>query len=421
MIEIKEFEEIQHSDVKNSSQEFNDLKNFALENLHDNRGNFRPVFTLKNGRLKAQNYVGIIETKNKTVIEILPKIDFADDGNKTKEIFLNMLRTWQGWHGTKMAQLNKSSIRKLHRFNMREIFFRLFLNDLVLLIQRGLARNYITIEDNIQVFKGRILFPQHLKNNIIDRTKFYVEFDEFSINRPANRLIRLTIEKLMIQAKEPLNQQLLNQLIINFMDVPRSKNIYDDWTKHSVDRSMQHYNTVMQWIGIFLFGHGLTTFSGKHLNQALLFPMEDIFEDYVNHAFKKYSNYNVITQGRYPAIFLATINEENVFKLKPDMSILNWRAKHPRYILDTKWKRINQGKDKNSKSRGISQNDMYQMFAYAKKYDCKSVGLIYPKTIDFNSTFRFVFDSDNKFELVCFPFDVVNPEKSVKKILEQLQ
>ena len=419
MIEIKEFEEITHDDVKNSSQEFSDLKNYALENLHDNKGNYRPVFTLKNGRLKAQNYVGIIETKNKTIIEILPKIDFADDGNKTKEIFLNMLRTWRGWHGTKMSQLNKSSIRTLRRFNMREIFFRLFLNDLILLIQRGLARNYITIEDNIRIFKGRILFSQHLKNNIIDRTKFYVEFDELSVNRPANRLIRHTIEKLMIQTKDPLNHQLLNQLIINFMDVPRSINIYDDWMKHSVDRSMQHYNTVMQWIGIFLFGHGLTTFSGKHLSQALLFPMEDIFEDYVNHAFKKYSNYCVVPQGKNLATFLATENGKNVFRLKPDISLLDCGAKHPKYILDTKWKRINQGKNKNSNSREISQSDMYQLFAYGKKYKCNSVGLIYPKTNDFNSTYHYVFDK--KLKLFCFPFDVTEPEQSVKIIIDQLQ
>ena len=413
---VKEYENLNFP-----SSVLDDLKAFTVDNLYDNQGNYRPIFTLKNDRLKTQNFVGIIETKNGTTIEILPKIDFADKEEETRKIFMNMLRTWHGWSGTRMAQFDQSDIRALHRFNMQELFYRLFLKDLMLLVQKGLAKNYLTIEDNIPIMKGRILFPQHIKNNLIDQSKFYVEYDEFSANRPANRLIRLTIENLRLQAKELKNRQLLDQLMINFIDVPRSINIHDDWTKHNVDRSMQHYNTVMQWIEIFLFGHGLTTFSGKHLNQALLFPMEDIFEDYVNHAFKKYSIYNVIPQGQKPRIYLATKDEMNVFRLKPDMSLIDYGAKHPKYILDTKWKRINQGKDKNSHNHGISQSDMYQMFAYAKKYDCNSVGLIYPKTIDFNSTFRFIFDSDNKFELICFPFDVVNPEKSVKKILEQLQ
>jgi len=34
------------------------------------------------------------------------------------------------------------------------------------------------------------------------------------------------------------------------------------------------------------------------------------------------------------------------------------------FILDTKWKIL----DENDKNKGVSQADMYQMFAYSKKY-----------------------------------------------------
>ena len=47
-----------------------------------------------------------------------------------------------------------------------------------------------------------------------------------------------------------------------------------------MDRTIQHYDAVMQWVGLFLFDYGLTTFTGKHVNQALLFPMWEIFEDF---------------------------------------------------------------------------------------------------------------------------------------------
>ncbi len=409
---IKEFDELTEKKLKITSKEFSGLKEFALANLHDKQGNYRPVLVLKNDKLYAQNFVGILETSEGTIIEILPKIDLAENEEETKKIFLNMLRTWRG---TRMAQLNQTNINALRHFNMLEVFIRLFLNDLVLLTKRGLARHYHLVEDNLPVLKGRIHFPQHIRANMVDRSKFYVEFDEFSANRPANRLIHLTIDRLKTYAKQPVNLQLLDQLKINFIEIPKSKNIHDDWTKHKVDRSMQHYNTVMQWVGIFLFGHGLTTFQGKHLNQSLLFPMEEIFEDFVTHAFRRYqSNYSVKSQA--PRRYLAKTGDKNVFMMIPDISLM--KDSKPQYILDTKWKRLNQGKDKKDDKHGISQSDMYQLFAYGKKYGCKTVALIYPISNDFKEPYYYGFDSQLK--LACLPFDVVEPEKSVKDTLHNL-
>ena len=78
----------EHEELKDLSQdELRDLKDFALENRTDGEGNYRPVLELKNNRLYAQNYVGIIETRKGTVLEILPKVDFAEDTEKTKQVF----------------------------------------------------------------------------------------------------------------------------------------------------------------------------------------------------------------------------------------------------------------------------------------------------------------------------------------------
>ena len=58
--------------------EWRDLKDFALENQTDGQGNHRPVLVWKNDRLYAQNYVGIIETRNamQTLGSSLKKIEF---------------------------------------------------------------------------------------------------------------------------------------------------------------------------------------------------------------------------------------------------------------------------------------------------------------------------------------------------------
>ena len=409
VIKVKEYEELTGLD----KDEWRDLEAFALENQTDQQGNYRPVFMSKNNRLYARNYVGIIETRKGTVIEILPKVDFAkDDDEETKRVFFSMLRTWRGFK--KMAQFNASHIDAVRRFNMLEVFVHLFLTNLVLLTQRGLARNYQPVEDNLPCLRGRILFPQHIRENMVNRARFYVGYDEFTADRPVNRLIHSTILKLMGFVQQPRNQQLLYQLRICFADIPESTRHEVDWQQRGIDRSIQHYDAVMQWVGLFLFGHGLTTFAGKHVNQTLLFPMEDVFEDFVAASFRRHQRrFSVHLQG--PRKYLVRDERgHGTFAMKPDISLMS--DGKTKFILDTKWKRVNE--QANDRKHGISQADMYQLFAYGKKYGCKQVALIYPQTDAFGSSIHYKFDE--ALALSCFPFDVKNPEGSVGYIVDQL-
>lgn len=413
---VREYEELNQANTSFSPDEIKELKEFAQNNMHDNLGKYRPVLELRNGKLKTQNYVGIIQTRTGKVLEILPKVDFGDGndsaGEETKTVFLQMLRTWRG---VNHAQFNESNICAMQRFNMLEIFVRLFLENLVRLTQRGLAKHYQSVEENLRCLKGRILFPQHIRTNTANRARFYVQYDDFNANRPANRLIHSTIKKLRPMVRQPHNQQLLHQVDFYFNQIPTSRNHQDDWRTQKIDRAMQHYQAVMQWVGLFLFGQGLTTFAGKHIEQCLLFPMEQIFEDFVAHGFRKYQKcFNVKAQG--PRKYLATTeNKKSVFQMRPDISLI--KNNQTEFILDAKWKRIN-GENTDLK-HGISQSDMYQLYAYGKKYKCKTVALIYPKTKHFKKPFHYHLDND--LHLLCLPFDVTNPGDSVKEIVKHLQ
>ena len=58
---IKEYEKL----TGLAPDELSGLKAFVLANQTDQQGNHRPVFVVKNNRLYAQNYVGIIETRKR--------------------------------------------------------------------------------------------------------------------------------------------------------------------------------------------------------------------------------------------------------------------------------------------------------------------------------------------------------------------
>ena len=260
-------------------------------------------------------------------------------------------------------------------------------------------------------FGGGILFTRHVRENLVDRSRFYVGYDEFTANRPANRLIHLALRRLTAVVRHPRNRQRVHQLRVVFSDVPPSTNLDDDWARHSVDRSMQHYDTVMPWVGLFLFGHGLATFSGPHVSRALLFPMEEVFEDFVTAAVRRHQHRFAVRAQRPKRPLAMDEADRPAFWLKPDIVLME--RGQVRFILDAKWKRLDSG----ARNHGVSQADAYQLFAYGRRYGCRRVILVYPRTKAFRETARFRFDGDQDLELACFPFDASDPAESVRALM----
>ena len=104
---------------------------------------------------------------------------------------------------------------------------------------------------------------------------------------------------------------------------------------------------------------------------------------------------------------------KHVLWLKPDVTLIE--SGQVRFILDSKWKRIDPG----ARNYGVSQADAYQLFAYGKRYGCRRVVLLYPKTAVFHETVQFRF-ADNDLALACFPFDVAAPEAAVSTLMREL-
>lgn len=391
-----------------------DLKAFA----HGNAGTgYQPVFHFgPTGRLHASSYVGMVTTKRGTVVEILPKVDLgggADaDHEQTREAFLGMLRAYRGLE--RAATLPPGTIRALRGFPMLEVFVRLFLENVHLLVRGGLARRYVATEGNLPFVRGRIVFRHHLRENQIDRSRFYVEHDELSPNRPANRLIRTTLDRLRPIVRNERNRRLLADLKRAFRAVPAAQDPRADWRSHCIDRSMQDYGRVMQWVNLFLFNRGLATWSGRHVNQSLLFPMEDVYEDFVTNCFRCHQvEFQVVAQG--PPKHIASISGKPQFATRPDIS-LRKPSGTIRFILDAKWKHI--GKGGPNPIHGITNSDIYQIYAYGKLHGCQAVALVYPRNQSFTKprAVRF-FDG---LKLVCLPFDVGSREASRVSVLRAL-
>lgn len=319
--------------------------------------------------IKAQNYVGVLQMADGTTIEILPKIYECTDENsylRVKKIFLKMLRSCLDLP-IKSFDLASLGAEKM---NIMDIFIQMFLTELAVLVKEGLKSAYLHNEENNSFFKGKLLTNEHIKTNYADRTKFYTSFEEFSINRPENRLIKTTLDCLRNKTRNRKLQLAMKQLNSSFVEVECSKDYNADFSKCHGGRLLSHYDTVLKWCRVFLEAESFNNFKGEHAVFSLLFPMEKVFEMYIAKVIRNShlaERYSVFTQHSKHYL----LSSDKLYRLKPDIVL---QAEDNYVILDTKWKLLSAG----TRDFGISQSDLYQMYAYLHKYKSRKVILIYP-------------------------------------------
>lgn len=363
--------------------------------------------------IQAKNYVGVIQMKNGNQIQILPKI-INSSINETIKIFLRMLRSMKDFP----SKVFNDATLKVDRMNLYEIFINMYIQEARMLVKKGLRSNYIHVEDNLNFFKGKLLTSDHIKTNIVHKERFYASYDEFVVNRPENRLIKSTLLKLQMISSSSENIKEIRQLLVYFEMVEPSLEILKDFSMVIIDRNTKDYESLIIWSKVFLLNQSFSTFSGNTTAKALLFPMEKVFESYVAKYLKQSivgSLWDFSTQDR--AFFL--FDEPQKFALRPDIVLTLEKRK---VILDTKWKALNNDPRQNY---GISQSDMYQMYAYSKRYGTAEIWLLYPENeaivdsseISFSSHYR---DDENNVRetyVRLFSVDLKNIDKSMNKLM----
>ncbi|MFB5560294.1 McrC family protein [Bacillus cereus] len=380
LLEVLEFELITcNKDYKDEEsfkyldeETFIELENFILSTNDTEEAdamNFLKIGTKRNvGKIiQAKNYVGLVQMKNGYQIQILPKISYGEIED-TKLTFLRMLRSMKDFPSKVFNDANL----KMDRMNLYEIFIHMYIQELHGLVKKGIRSSYISVEDNLNYYKGKLIVQEHIKKNQVHKERFYVSYEEFGVNRPENRLIKSTLLKLQKVSSSASNIKEIRRLLSYFEIVEYSTNYAKDFSHVVINRSTKDYEMLMRWSKVFLTNQSFTTFSGNMNARALLFPMEKVFEAYVAKSLKRVLAdlaWEVSTQDKEYYLF----DTPKKFALRPDIVIT--REDESRIVLDTKWKSLTNNSRQNY---GISQADMYQMYAYSKKYKASEVWLLYP-------------------------------------------
>ncbi len=354
--------------------------------------------------LQVQNYVGVLQTPSGTQIEILPKIYSGHGQELGSDQVRNILIRMLGYLANSPFRQSDRALLADVSMPLSEVFVSYFLQQVNKLVKRGIRSDYVVTQNNLGFMKGKLLIADQIRHNLVNQQRFYVEYDEFQVNRPENRLIRSALEKISVIVLQSRNQRLCRELLFAFDDVPPAIDIRTDLGRCSKERSMVYYEHVLDWCRIILLDQSPLGTAGPTRSLSLLFPMERIFEDYVASRMRAlHPSWQIRTQARDH--YLMREGGRNHFLMKPDLVL---RRDQIKVVADTKWKLLGEDGSLPLYS-SIGQADLYQMFAYGKKYlhdqDKKEVYLIYPKSANFTKPLP-PLEYENGFQLLVVPFDL---------------
>jgi 5-methylcytosine-specific restriction enzyme subunit McrC len=167
---------------------------------------------------------------------------------------------------------------------------------------------------------------------------------------------------------------------------------------------MAHYQAIKPWCELILNQQIPIAVSGEWRGMSLLFPMEKLFENYVEGWLRQQLLPVAQLKPQSASKYLCEHDGDRMFCLKPDLLI---DTPDQRWILDTKWKRVNARKAETNYD--LSQSDFYQLFAYGHKYrhgsGVSKLVLIYPYWSGLEEALP-VFDYGNGMNLWVLPFDL---------------
>jgi len=376
--------------------------------LSDDADNTHRLLTLRSQRgvktLQVKNYAGVISLPGNAFIEVLPKTGRHNDNVDTvRRQLLMMLRTLKSF---RHIATSVSSVRT-SKMPLMDIFIQQFIDSVQQIVRKGLKRDYIRQQDNLPWMKGKLRVSAQLSKNCVRRDRFQVEFDEYSADRPENRILKTAIDKIYRQVSNPQLLLQINSLKMYFDDITPVGDVSVAFGQVRLDRHMNHYEHALAWAKLILLGQSPHCMQGDANAISLLFPMEAVFESFVTAWMRHHYNDNWHVKAQVDSHTLVRLNGKGVFKLKPDIYLQPRREYEKQaMICDVKWKMVEGGKA----TLEQSQTDLYQMLAYGVNYQ-KGAGdmlLIYPSHEGFKQPlphpYEFSYQQENLLRLWVVPF-----------------
>ncbi|MBF0301634.1 MAG: hypothetical protein HQK73_01210 [Desulfamplus sp.] len=374
-------------------------------------------FIHKSNELKSNKYVGVIHYQGNR-INLLPKI-FFDSKKEYSTDRVNQIQNHILWwlsYCRKIKFPNYQTSLSSSKSDFFEVLIYLFSKYTRELLNYSIYQQYEEVNKELPFIKGRLNTNDYINENLSRGRwhKLSCTYDAFIFDNEFNRIIKYVTTLLFNVTSNQDNKKNLREILFILDEVSDKRATAEQCSKINFNPIFGEFETVRDYCQLFLtnsisfdYKNGLKLF-------AFLLPMEYIFEDFIFGFIDKELK-EVTAKAQRGDIYL---DESKNFNLKPDLWL---KTKEKSLIADTKYKIIYS--DETDPKKGISQNDLYQMMAYAVRFKVDEIILFYPNTIKHNQENRAEFTikdalADNKEIFVkAFQLPILNREL-LEKALE---
>ena len=360
-------------------------------------------------RIVAQNFVGVIGLGERA-IEILPKIDTADDGARRRLVEMLSIAGLVPHLDAGIADL-ASRVPSL-----LDAFMQAYTRQLALEWRRGRIANYRKLDENRTRLRGKLLFNEQIRRNRLRPDRFFTRADTFITDVSPSQLLKAGLDVCRRYGFADLTRRNALSLLAEFDEISDYRFTDAELDTIQVDRRIARFGPLLNLAKRFVRGQ-VPDQPGGAGTYSLVFDMNVVFERYISHLLRRVclppfsvhlqvSQRSLVLQGNRPK-----------FRLQPDIAIR--RGSRFVCLVDTKWKML----EPHHAHSGVRQSDMYQAYAYAKEYACPRVVLLYPKSGDLDpevTSYRLRPGTHESPQVNISTIDITTPVSEVARQLVRL-
>ena len=362
----------------------------ALERLRISPGvaPIEATISAGNRALRASQYVGVARLARKT-IQVLPKIYRSHFDASAEQHALDATRNLLFMLSYAMQMpTREQSLESLarQRLDWFETLTRLYARHLQEEWKRGPFRTYRAVDEEAPALRGKWRLDEQLRRPE-RKHRFSVTHDEFTADNSLNQILRYVVEHLWRATADVENHRLLGELR-DWMDevhLPRSAPTNDQMDA-MINRLNERFRPLLNLARLFLAHQSQLLIAGAQVGFAFLFDMSRLFESFLTRFTLRrradilppaLADCELLPQSRGAALYLAHSENTPVALLRPDL-LLRAPTQQFTRIIDMKYKRL----QPHERAYGVSRGDIFQMHAYAQRYNCDRVVMLYPQTVD---------------------------------------
>jgi 5-methylcytosine-specific restriction enzyme subunit McrC len=319
------------------------------------------VDELRDGvRIRAKSWVGVLSF-HEIEVRIVPKLA----GGNLGLVDLLMYTTGLG------ALKRQSGLRTLNfdrEGSLFDLLALLFSQSCERILAEGLLYDYITVEDDLPILRGRLLVDRQIRQRMGRVDRLECRFDDHSSNIFENKLLAVALQKCSRLVSDRVVLNKVKRLFTLFTEVcnPADLDLLTAKSELIYNRLNSYYKEGHDLAILILEGLELENLfaSGSTRSFVFLLDMNRLFEMFVSKLVAQIllgHQCEVRSQRHDGSIIWDLYRNRSYAQVIPDLLVTNIGSPSTTLAIDAKYKIYDEQK--------VNAGDIYQVFLYTYAYN----------------------------------------------------